>query len=75
MGNENVHRDKTRNNALESYKWSVLRYTSKHFKEGREHMKKTIYKTIQAYRGTTKAAQPNMAYYANVNPYGQTSLF
>lgn len=75
MGNENVHRDKTRNNELESYNWSVLRYTTKHFREEREHIKKTIYKKIKALGGAVKAAEPNIAYYPKVNPYGQTSLF
>lgn len=75
VGNENVHRDKTRNNELESYKWKVLRYTTTHFKKEREHMKKTIYKTIQACGGATKAAEPDVAYYPKINPYGQTSLF
>jgi REase_MTES_1575 len=75
MGNENVHRDKTRNNELESYEWSVLRYTTKHFNEEREHIKKTIYKKIEAFGGAIKAAEPGIAYYPKVNPYGQTSLF
>lgn len=75
MGNEKVHYDKTRNNELESYKWSVLRYTTKHFKEEREHIKKTIYKTIVQYGGAIKASQPNIAYFPKTNPYGQLSLF
>jgi REase_MTES_1575 len=75
MGNPNVHRDKTRNNELESYKWSVLRYTTKHFNEERNHIKKTIYRTIKGYGGVLKASEPNAVYYPKTNPYGQTSLF
>jgi hypothetical protein len=75
MGNANVHRDKTRNNELESYDWKVLRYTTKHFNEEREHIKKTIYKTIEACGGATRAAEPDVPYYPKFNPYGQTSLF
>lgn len=75
MGNENVHRDKTRNNELESYSWAVLRYTTKHFKEEREHVKKTIYKKIQSFGGATKAAEPNVPYFPTVNLKGQIQLF
>jgi hypothetical protein len=75
MGNANVHRDKTRNNELESYDWKVLRYTTKHFNEEREHIKKTIYKTIEVCGGATRASEPQVAYYPKINPYGQRSLF
>lgn len=75
MGNANVHRDKTRNNDLESYKWSVLRYTTKHFKEERNHIKKTIWKVINQYGGAIKVGQPDAVYYPKTNPKGQISLF
>jgi REase_MTES_1575 len=75
MGNENVHYDKTRNNELESYKWSVLRYTMQHFNKERLHIKKTIWKTINQYGGTLKIGEPDAIYYPKTNPYGQTSLF
>jgi REase_MTES_1575 len=75
MGNENVHYDKTRNNELESYKWSVLRYTMQHFNNERLHIKKTIWKTINAYGGALRVGEPDAVYYPKTNPYGQTSLF
>jgi REase_MTES_1575 len=75
MGDNNVHYDKTRNNELESYKWSVLRYTTKHFNEQEAHIKKTLYKTIEQYGGVTKATEPEIAYYPKVNPKGQYNLF
>lgn len=75
MGNDNVQRDKTRNNELESYKWSVLRYTTKHFKEQKAHIKKTLYKTIEQYGGVLKASEPETAYLPKVNPKGQINLF
>lgn len=55
---ESTPRDKTRNNELESYKWSGLRFTTKHFKEEREHIQKTIYKMINEYGGVKKVAEP-----------------
>lgn len=75
MGNENVHYDKTRNNELESYKWAVLRYTSKHFKEEREHIKKTIYKTITEYGGVLKVGEPDTPYFPPVDLKGQIQMF
>ena len=62
MGNENVHRDKTRNNELTSYNWRVLRYTTKHFKEESYHMEKTLKKTIRELGGATTAAEPSGIY-------------
>jgi very-short-patch-repair endonuclease len=51
MNNSAVHRDKTRNNELESYGWKVLRYTTKHFMEEKEHIEKTVYNTIKELGG------------------------
>jgi REase_MTES_1575 len=74
MGNENVHYDKTRNNELESFGWKVLRYTTKHFKEEREHIQKTIYKTIIDCGGIQKIAEPEATYIPDL-PKPQLRLF
>jgi hypothetical protein len=75
MGNENVHRDKTRNNELEGYGWAVLRYTTKHFKEEREHIKKTIQDKIRSFGGPTTAANPDTPYMTKIDLKGQFRLF
>jgi hypothetical protein len=67
MGNENVHYDKTRNNELESYGWKVLRYTTKHFNEEKQHIEYTIYKTIEELGGASIAADSQPEYVA-INP-------
>ena len=74
-GNEHVHYDKTRNNELESYKWSVLRYTTKHFREEKEHIRKTLYKTIDEYGGVLSVSEPDVVYYPKANVKGQFNLF
>lgn len=75
MGNENVHKDKTRNNQLESQGWAVLRYTTKHFKEERDHIKNTIYKKIEDYGGAIKAAEPTVSYFPLKENNAQLRLF
>ncbi len=75
MGDDNVHRDKTRNNELEGYGWAVLRYTTKHFKEERPHIEKTIYNKIKDFGGIKKVAEPEVAYYPNKGNNAQIRLF
>ncbi len=75
MGNENVHKDKTRNNELEGYGWAVLRYTTKHFKEEREHIRSTIYNKIKDFGGVKTLAEPDVAYYPLKKESKQMGLF
>ncbi len=76
MENEKVHLDKTRNNELESYGWSVLRFTSKHFDEEKEHIESTIYKTIKELGGAIKVSEPSAVYYPKIDDKnGQMNLF
>jgi very-short-patch-repair endonuclease len=75
MKNANVHLDKTRNNELESYGWSVLRFTSKHFKEEKEHVEKTNYQTVKELGGALKASEPNKPYLPKKPNDNQLGLF
>lgn len=75
MGNDSVHKDKTRNNELEGYGWAVLRYTTKHFKEEREHIEKTIYNKIKDFGGVKKVAEPDIPYYPLKKQTNQMRLF
>lgn len=75
MKNADVHLDKTRNNELESFGWSVLRFTSKHFKEEKEHIEKTIYQTVKELGGALKAAEPNEPYLPKKIDDNQLGLF
>lgn len=58
MKHDNVHLDKTRNNELESYGWTVLRFTSKHFNEEKKHIEKSIYQSIKSLGGSLRVSEP-----------------
>ena len=75
MENNDVHLDKTRNNELESYGWSVLRFTSKHFNEERKHIEKTIYQTVKELGGALKVSEPNEPYLPKKPNDNQLELF
>jgi hypothetical protein len=75
MENEKVHNDKTRNNELESYGWSVLRFTSKHFKEDKMHIEKTIYQTVKELGGALRFSEPNQPYLPKKEGDNQLELF
>jgi very-short-patch-repair endonuclease len=75
MDYDNVHYDKTRNNELESYGWSVLRFTKKHFKEDTAHIEKTIYKTVKKLGGAVKVSEPNDFYLPKKSDESQLGLF
>ena len=53
----------------------VLRYTTKHFNEEKEHIKKTLYKTINQYGGVLSVSEPDVVYYPKANVKGQFNLF
>lgn len=75
MGKDNVHKDKTRNNELESYGWAVLRYTTKQFKEESEHIKNTIYKKILDFGGVKRVAESESPYIPKIPQSNQMRLF
>lgn len=75
MENDKVHLDKTRNNELESYGWSVLRFTSKHFKEEKKHIEKTIYQTVKELGGALKVSEPHKPYLPKKANDTQLGLF
>ena len=75
MENNNVHLDKTRNNELESYGWSVLRFTTKHITEEKNHIKKTIYQTIKELGGALKVSEPEQPYLPRNKDDFQLGLF
>lgn len=75
MDNDRVHYDKTRNNELESYGWSVLRFTTKHFNEDTAHIEKTIYKTIKELGGAIRVSKPNEPYLPKKTNNNQLGLF
>jgi len=75
MENEKVHYDKTRNNELESYGWSVLRFTTKHFQEEPKHIETILYKTIKELGGALKVSEPNEAYLPKKSDENQLGLF
>jgi REase_MTES_1575 len=72
---EAVYKDKTRNNELESYKWKVLRYTTKHFLQNQQHIKSTLYKTIMECGGVRGVSEPETPYYPKKDSKGQLGLF
>ena len=73
MGYDQVYYDKTRNNELESDKWKVLRYTTKHFKEDEPHIRKTLRKTVKQFHGCLEVNEPLPAY--GSDDKGQIRLF
>ena len=74
MGYDNVIYDKTRNNELESDKWKVLRYTTKHFNEtNHTHIRSTLYKCVKDFGGCL--FEPENQYFQSINPKGQITLF
>lgn len=75
MDKDRVHYDKTRNNELESYGWSVLRFTSKHFSEDTAHIEKTIYKTIKELGGAIRVHEPKIPYLPKRIDESQLGLF
>ena len=72
---DDVYRDKTRNNELESYQWKVLRYTTKHFKQNRRHIEKTLYTTIKDCGGVQSLSDPETIYHPKKDSKGQLDLF
>lgn len=75
MDKDRVHYDKTRNNELESYGWSVLRFTSKHFSEDTAHIEKTIYQTVKEFGGAVRVHEPNEVYLPKRSDDSQLGLF
>ena len=75
MGYDNVYYDKTRNNELESDKWKVLRYTTKHFTQNEAHIRKTLRKSLIQYHGCLEAHEPQPSYSSTVDSKGQIRLF
>lgn len=74
MGYDNVVYDKTRNNELESDKWKVLRYTTKHFEEtNHAHIRNTLYKCVTEFGGCL--FEPEAPYFTSVDKKGQITLF
>ncbi|MEY4903571.1 MAG: hypothetical protein RLZZ292_1386 [Bacteroidota bacterium] len=69
-----TYKIKTRNNELEGYGWAVLRYTTKHFKEEREHIFQTIYNKIKDFGGVKTLAEPNVPYYPFKGKQGQNAF-
>ena len=75
MQKEEVHNDKTRNNQLESYGWSVLRFTTKHFSEDKVHIEKTIYQTVKELGGAVRFLEPEQFYLPKKSDDNQLDLF
>jgi very-short-patch-repair endonuclease len=75
MENDKVHYDKTRNNELESYGWSVFRFTTKHFKEEPQHIESILYKKVRELGGSLKVSEPNEIYLPKRSDERQMGLF